>query len=245
MKACDVIVKERKKQLQECMAELLQCLKQAVAREKDLVEKGDVAKESLFHEYVRVTRGGDDAVGDKEAREMIVDLLDKAGAKVTSRKGKKDDSQLSEKMKEKVWEHREKTHEIRRLGKELVGRVRSLRYFNVVRDFQKQSDTPPDVSCPRCERENLPVEEISVLSSCGHTGCTACVKQWAAKEECVYAKSGACKSAARDYNIIAVKDLGVDDKEREGKGRHYGMKLEKIVHMIKYVAISSSILRST
>ncbi|KAF9497116.1 hypothetical protein BDN71DRAFT_1445134 [Pleurotus eryngii] len=233
MKACDVIVEERKKQLQECMAELLQCLEQAVAREKELVEKGDVAKESLFREYVRVTRGGDDAVGDKEARGMIVNLLDKAGAKVTSRKGKKDDSQLSEKMKEKVWEHREKTHEIRRLGKELVGRVRSLRYFNVVRDFQKQSDTPPDVSCPRCKRENLPAEEISVLSSCGHTGCTACVKQWAAKEECVYAKSGACKSAARDYNIIAVKDLGVDDKEREGKGRHYGMKLEKIVHMIK------------
>ncbi|KAF8159484.1 hypothetical protein B0H34DRAFT_655502 [Crassisporium funariophilum] len=228
MKACDVIVRERQKQLDECKAELLASIKEAVKREKNL---GNTGQESMFIEYVRVSRT--EGVDDQEATDMVIGLLDDAGVGTPKTKGKSQDIQLSEKMKAQVWEHREKTHEIRRITKELVGRVRSLRYFTVVRDLQKQTDKPMAVSCPGCDRKNIPISELAVLSSCGHMGCLPCVRSCAEKEECIYAASGACKSAARVLNVVKADTLGVDDEARDGKGRHFGMKLEKVVHLIK------------
>jgi len=233
MKACDVIVEERQKQLDECKEELLKCLIAGVKREASI---GRVGEESMFREYVRVSRT--EGVGDKDATEIVVDLLDKAGATashksaVNGKNKTKEDGDLPTKVKDQIWEHREKTHDIRRLTKELVGRVRSLRYFTVVRDLQRQSETPPVISCPSCNRENIPVSDIAVLSSCGHTGCLDCVKTCAEKEECVYAASDACKSAARVLNVVKGDTLGVDES-REGRGKHYGMKLEKVIDLIK------------
>ncbi|KAF8967596.1 hypothetical protein BDZ97DRAFT_1903203 [Flammula alnicola] len=227
MKACDVIVQERQKQLDECKKELLRSIKDGVKREKNL---GNVGQESMFIEYVRITRT--EGIDDKESTDMVVELLDEAGVGVPKTKAKAQDVQLSEKTKALVWEHREKTHEIRRITKELVGRVRSLRYFSVVRDLQKQTDTPLEVSCPGCERKSVPIDEVAVLSSCGHMGCLPCVKRCAEKEECVYAALGQCKSAARVLNVVKADTLGVDDEERHGKGRHFGLKLEKVVHLI-------------
>jgi hypothetical protein len=232
MKACDVIVRERQKQLDECKAELLKAIEDGVKREKHL---GNVGQESMFIEYVRVCRT--EGVDDKQSTDMVIDLLEEAGVGAPKTKTKSQDLQLSEKTKALIWEHREKTHEIRRLTKELVGRVRSLRYFSVVRDLQKQTDTPLQMSCPACGREDIPIPEVAVLSSCGHMGCLTCVRSCAEKEECVYASVGQCKSAARVLNVVKADTLGVDDEERHGKGRHFGMKLEKVVDLIKYVLI--------
>jgi hypothetical protein len=226
MKACDVIVQERQKQLDDCRAELLRCIVAGVKREKNIGQTGD---ESMFQEYVRVSRT--EGVGDKDASEVVVALLDEAKVAAPS----KSTTGGKGKGKDLVWEHREKTHEIRRLTKELVGRVRSLRYFTVVRDLQKQSAAPPKVSCPSCEREEVPIDEVAVLSSCGHMGCLECVKASAEKEECVYAASGACNFAARVLNVVKGDTLGVDDEVRDGSGKHFGMKLEKVVDLIKYV----------
>jgi SNF2 family DNA or RNA helicase len=135
--------------------------------------------------------------------------------------------------KQTIWEHREQTHIIRKLTKELVGRVRSLRYFTIVRDLQKQRSEPPVVSCPECGRDKIPLEEIAILSSCGHAGCYNDVKSAAESETCVYARSGRCKAAARVLNIVKGDTLGVDDYEREGKGKHYGMKLERVIDLIR------------
>ncbi|KDR80696.1 hypothetical protein GALMADRAFT_241095 [Galerina marginata CBS 339.88] len=228
MKACDVIVHERQKQLDQCRTELLKAIKDAVKREKNL---GNVGQESMFVEYVRVSRT--EGVDDQQSTDMVVELLDEAGAGVPKAKAKSQDVQLTEKTKALVWEHREKTHEMRRITKELVGRVRSLRYFTVVRDLQRQTNKPLEVSCPSCKRDKLPIAEVAVLSSCGHTGCLPCVRSCAEKEECVYAALGQCKSAARVLNVVKAETLGVDDKERHGKGRHFGMKLEKVVELIK------------
>jgi hypothetical protein len=236
MKACDVIVEERQRQLDECKDELLQSLLEGVKRESKI--GGRTGEESMFQEYVRVSTF--EGVGDKEASAMVVSLLDEAKVTRPSKlapngKGKSKDEDIPTKIKDLAWEHREKTHEIRRLTKELVGRVRSLRYFTVVRDLQKQRDSPPMVPCPVCERDEIPVEEVAVLSSCGHMGCLKCVKECAVKEECVYAASGSCKSAARLLNVVEATSLGVDDEDREGRGKHFGMKLEKVIHLIKFV----------
>ncbi|KAJ3514723.1 hypothetical protein NLJ89_g2214 [Agrocybe chaxingu] len=228
MKACDVIVRERQKQLDACKAQLLKAIKEGVKREKAL---GNVGQESMFIEYVRVSRT--EGVDDQESTDMVIALLDEAGAGMPKAKTKAQDVHLSEKTKAAVWDHREKTHEIRRITKELVGRVRSLRYFSVVRDLQKQTATPLQVSCPGCKREKIPINEVAVLSSCGHTGCLNCVRTCAEKEECVYAVLGQCKSAARVLNVVKGDTLGVDDEARKGKDRHFGMKLEKVVDLIK------------
>ena len=63
--------------------------------------------------------------------------------------------------KETIWEHREQTHTIRSLTKELFGRVRSLPYFTIVRDLQKQRNKSPVVSFPECGRERVPLESPS------------------------------------------------------------------------------------
>lgn len=232
MKACDVIVKERQKQLDDCLAELLAGIKQGVKREDDLEKRlkgrGD---QSLFHEWIQVCRAGE--IDDQEASELVVDLIDNQAKVQKFKTKKKDDVLLSEKDKQLIWEHREKTHELRRLTKEVVGRVRSLRYFSIVRDLQKQTETPPSIACPGCGQQDVPLEEAAVLSSCGHTGCLACVKSCAEQELCVYAASGACKSAARVLNIVMAVTLGVDDMERDGRGKHFGTKLEQVVHLIK------------
>ncbi|KAF9038468.1 hypothetical protein BJ165DRAFT_1352302 [Panaeolus papilionaceus] len=228
LKACDIIVRERKKQLDDCKAELLKALQAGVQREKNL---GNTGQESMFVEYLRISQT--EGFDDKEATEMVCDLVLEAGANVPRSKLKPQDVHLSEKTKALVWEHREKTHEIRRLTKELVGRVRSLRYFEVVRKLQKQQVASVKEDCPACGRKNLPIEDVAVLSSCGHVGCLTCVTSCAEKEECVYAQSGACKSAARVLNVVKGDTLGVDDETRDGKGRHFGMKLEKVVNLIK------------
>jgi hypothetical protein len=205
---------------------------------------GKLGNESMFEEYVRVSRL--EGVGDTEATEIVENLLDDAGvagpsksvAKKTNdvKKGKgKDDSHIPQKTKDLIWDLREKTHDLRRITKELVGRVRSLRYFTVVRDLQKHLVSSFEVSCPGCKRSDIPIEEVAVLSSCGHTGCMTCVKACAENEECVYAASGSCKAAARVLNVIQGDTLGVDDAARSASGRHFGMKLEMVINKIKYV----------
>jgi hypothetical protein len=69
-------------------------------------------------------------------------------------------------------------------------------------------------------------------------GCYECVKACADKEECVYAGSKVCKSAARVLNIVKAETLGIDDEAREGRGKHFGLKLEKAVDLIKPVYFS-------
>jgi hypothetical protein len=235
MKACEVIVQERKTQLEDCQRELLKKLKEALEKEKEIGKRlDDEPKESMFREYIRVSRT--EGHGDEDGTKLVEELLE------TARVGEHRPSNNGRKMKDSerkqtIWEHREQTHVIRRLTKELVGRVRSLRYFTIVRDLQKQRSEPPVVSCPgECGREQVPPEEVAVLSSCGHAGCYNDIKSAAESENCVYARSGKCKAAARVLNIVKGDTLGVDDYERDGKGKHFGMKLEKVIHLIKYVA---------
>lgn len=250
MQACEVIVKERTKQLASCEDELSKALKQATKKEKEIGKTGD---ESLFVEYVRVSYF--EGVGDVDAGTKVRGLLDQADApkplannmsKLNDGRPKpktKEEIKLDNKKRDAIWEHREHTHVIRRLTKELVGRVRSLRYFTVVRDLQSlqnadvaPEDTITEIACPRCKRENLPVSDVAVLSSCGHVGCYDCVKECAEKEECIFAESSdkrdACNAAARVLNIVRGQTLGADDA-RDGKGKHFGKKLEEVMALIK------------
>lgn len=132
---------------------------------------------------------------------------------------------------EKLQLLRDSTHNVKRLQKEMVGRVRSLRYFKLVRDLQQDilSKAQSQVTCSSCKRTNIPADEIAVLSSCGHMGCYTCLLSSAQKEECI---SPGCQAAARILNVVKGDTLGIED-ERDGIGRHYGIKLEKVIKLIK------------
>lgn len=233
MKACEVIVNERTRQLDECKAELKKKLKAAIKQTKVV---GPRPEETTFQEYVRVSHT--EGVGDEEASQVVVKILedvDLHAPKAKSGAGKgKTDEKLTEKKKKEIWELREQTHELRRLTKELTGRVRSLRYFSIVRDLQKQRDTPPVVACVGCGRAEVPMDEVAVLSSCGHAGCLQCITAAADREECVHAASGSCRAAARRLNIVRGSTLGVDDVARDGQGKHFGRKIEQVIDLIEY-----------
>jgi hypothetical protein len=254
MKACEIIVKDRKAQLDECRVDLLKNVLEALDMQKRIGKTGD---ESLFQEWLRVTRT--EGVGDKDATQAVLEVLGEAGldvpvplktatntiptdkptpaekqAKPLKGKAKGKGKEKSQDITDLIWEHREHAHDLRKLTKELVGRVRSLRYFTVVRDLQKQEQHEiPPVNCPECGRRELPIAEIGVLSSCGHMGCLPCVIASAEKEECVYHAKGECMAAARVLNIVKAETLGVDDAVRDGNGKHFGRKLEMVVELIK------------
>ncbi|KAI0766086.1 hypothetical protein BC629DRAFT_1540090 [Irpex lacteus] len=229
MKACEIIVAEREAQMDDCKAEYIRLVKKAVIQEKEI---GKIAiDESLFQEHARVLRANQTTDGDAESTKLLVKLLDDAKVPVLNvpPKAKGAPPVLTEKQKAKIWEHRELTHEIRRVAKELVGRMRSLRYFRAVRDLQKPEEERPSVSCPRCGKEALPLEDISISSTCGHMGCNDCVKEAATGEHCIYTT---CRCNVKLLNIIKASSLGVDDV-RDGKRKHYGKKLEEVINLIK------------
>ncbi|KAF8216612.1 hypothetical protein K438DRAFT_1658017 [Mycena galopus ATCC 62051] len=227
MKACDVIVRERQNQLDDCKVELVKAVKAGVKRE---IALGNVPDETIFSIWVRTSE--ETGVDDADASEMIRAMLKEADVDSISKKKSRKSVELTTKVKDAIWEHREATHEIRRLSKELVGRVRSLRFFTAVRDLQKEREVPMDVACVACGRQSIPIDEVSVLSSCGHMGCSECVRNCADKEECVHRESGNCISAARALNIVKADTLGVDDEARDGRGKHYGKKLEQVMELI-------------
>lgn len=239
MSACEVIVKERKGQLKECEIELCKALEDAVRLEKGLDKV--LAQESHFPEYVRTSR--DDAVGDSDAKARVLALFEEAGIDVSKPlktitnqqklKGKGKEEKHSSSAEDRKWELREKTHDLRRLTKELTGRVRSLRYFTLVRDIQKSQGSWTLDKCPNCDKTSLSAEQVAVLSSCGHAGCEGCVYAAADKEECICRADG-CQASARRIYVIKGDTLGIDD-QRDGHGKHFGKKLETMIDLIQSV----------
>ncbi|TRM57945.1 hypothetical protein BD626DRAFT_513398 [Schizophyllum amplum] len=236
--ACDAIVQERERQRDLNVEELRQAVKVRANEERQIWKAIPQAPESLFHEWVRVMHT--EGVEDKEATMIIRDILTDLDVGTRPRPAKDTGDKLPEKDKERIWEHREATHEVRKLVKELVGRLRALRFFTLVRDFQQEREEPMLISCRACGRKDVPKEEAALFSSCGHVGCYECLKQCAANEACVEAKDG-CRAIARKINIVQAKVLGVDTA-RDGKGRHYGRKLEDVIKLIKSLAEKERVL---
>ena len=252
-KQCDVIVSERTKQLKECKEELKVVLREARGLQSRIEkEKGQSAEEEgYFERWERVTKTT--GVGDADATIQIREILANVGKvqaspikvstpkKAKSKKSKRvvddddddgDDDEDDHKPKtasDLAWELREKTHRLRKLEKELVGRVRSLRYFEGVRDLQKSKGVLPIKACPVCKKPTESLEDISILSSCGHMACHTCLNEAAWEERCPIED---CRVAAVPTSVIRAITLGEEDIDH-AKGRHFGIKLEEVMKLIK------------
>ncbi|TPX64723.1 hypothetical protein SpCBS45565_g05673 [Spizellomyces sp. 'palustris'] len=131
-------------------------------------------------------------------------------------------------LSDKKWELREHTHRLRKVQKELVNRLRSLRYIQAVRDVQTRRQA--EAICPKCQKSfHLPdnYDQVVFLSCCGHLGCHTCVLEEAEKETCV---TPGCQVAARSNFIVTPESLGVD---QDDFGSGHGAKLSAIVSLIK------------
>ena len=128
---------------------------------------------------------------------------------------------------------REHMHLVTALGKELCGRIRSLRYFQWVRKFQHQQTS---MECPSCSSV-LSIDRVGVLSSCGHIGCLDCLHRCAADSNCVAKHcSTSCQARVASTQIVSAVNLGADqDHSQAGK---YGAKLTAVVNKVREIITS-------
>ncbi|EJD41795.1 hypothetical protein AURDEDRAFT_105919 [Auricularia subglabra TFB-10046 SS5] len=199
---------------------------------KKTTAKDEIAENEAAEDEAAEDEAAEDEAAEDEAAEDEASEDETVKGKTASKTNKKAKKQGSSTQDDLIWELREHTHNMRRVIKELTGRVRSHRYFKAVRDVQGAGDAL-SVECPGCGANNLGPSDVSLLSSCGHMGCRKCVRELADKEECVHFASGKCKDSARASNIVPADTLGMDDSVHQGK--HFGRKLEMIVDHIENV----------
>lgn len=132
------------------------------------------------------------------------------------------------------WALREKSHVLRKLATELVGRTRSLRYFTAVRDVQRSGDGTM-AACQNCGKNSAGGAEMAILSACGHTGCRACLEPLARMGyECPHE---GCRINLETHQVIPASTLG-----REEKSGRYGAKLLHMVALIRSIPKGERIL---
>ncbi|KAJ3042657.1 hypothetical protein HDV00_006936 [Rhizophlyctis rosea] len=204
----------------------------AAAKGKGKKKAKDSDEEDDFEEDSEGTNSGEEEAAEEEIEQEEVEYDDETGEKK-----KKDKKPTRE---DKILEFRELTHVLRRYHKELVGRVRSLRYFAFVRDVQTSRDLRTiQTSCATCKKTTkgagatlLKPEDIAVLSCCGHTGCYQCLKESAEEQLCPVK---GCKAPARVNNVVRAATLGKDDAQKSGR---YGAKLQALVELLKKQVIA-------
>lgn len=144
---------------------------------------------------------------------------------------------------------KDKSHMLKRIEKELVGRVKSLRFFEVVRDVQRLNSTTirledkPRLTfhCPgpNCrhrrsdgERIALDLKDVCVCSTCGHVGCHGCLKEFAKDQRC---PEPGCLSPSILNVIVKSTSLGEEEdiKNEMVAGKHWGTKIEQICQLIQ------------
>ncbi|PLW39290.1 hypothetical protein PCASD_05314 [Puccinia coronata f. sp. avenae] len=179
------------------------------------------------------------SLNDPDVEEVLIHLDPKlAAAKAKAKKKAGEDIDLKDVKKQskdemlaaRKWAARELIHLLRKLNRELVNRLRSKRYFTIVRDVQ-QGHVPTII-----DHEGQS-EPLAILSTCGHSGPLSLVNKCAREQECWQKSSRGCGAPARDTSVIRADSLGHD----EASGR-FGIKLERMCHLIKQLKKEDRVL---
>lgn len=165
--------------------------------------------------------------GDDEATRRMV-LLVKAGLARPKAKVALPPEEKS--FKDKMAWVRDQVHLLRRLQKELTGRVRSLRFFEAVRSVQSGGELPGKAA-------GLPADSLGLLSCCGHAGPLAEMLEAADRQECPHPR---CKAAARPGCVVRVSELGREAKSQAGGA--FGAKLSAVAALITRVPAGERVL---
>jgi len=170
----------------------------------------------------------DDDEDESEGRKRKRSTKKKKSKKKAQPKDDRDDETRLRQMKIAL---RNYMHVVRGMGKELCGRLRSLRYIEWIQRFQ---DTEQKFHCSKCKTENLPVQRFGVLSCCGHVGCLDCLRKEAANGKCI--EDPKCKARVSPPHVVSSTDLGLDNEDSSG-GR-YGRKLTAIIEKVQEIIAS-------
>ena len=115
-------------------------------------------------------------------------------------------------------------HLLRRLQKEVTGRVRSLRFFENVRKLQREGGAASMGDATSTQRS---LGKLALLSCCGHVGEADKVQRAASEQLCF--EHPHCKAAARPSCVIPVGQLGME----EPGGGAVGVKLAAVLGLVK------------
>ncbi|GAA5867419.1 hypothetical protein JCM3774_002898 [Rhodotorula dairenensis] len=236
---CDFIHRLREQQLADCKKELKYKILAAAwmhryAKKKDYYASTNAPPEHMREWIQRILSG--DGAGDASADRFLRGVLEECGCSVDAdnravvRKPVNEEDQhrpedvadflpkLAKGETEHDWKLgrmtmiRDATVGLNRLIKELVGRIRSARYFRTVREILRKDGDEPE-------------GELAVLSCCGHFGPVALVKEAVRRGKCI---DETCGAHVFPENVLTGEALGTDRSSG-----HYGYKLETLVTMIK------------
>ena len=247
--ACEHISGARSTQLVGCEKDLYRVINGAVALHLYIKRKGHFGKSDddrqHFKEWVDFSFDRSKHQGDAEAAQRLVSVLEQCGFKdgtfpTETADGKAPKIEKGAKVEDVKWQLREQSHLLRRLSKELRARVRSLRFFEVVRKLQKNGEEAVRVlNSSTCghKPDTNPNGEMAVSSCCGHVACLACMTEAANAQRCV--KGAECSAAVRHTNIVKVKSLGIEGELSSGR---FGAKLQKLVDLIHSIPRDQRIL---
>jgi SNF2 family DNA or RNA helicase len=146
----------------------------------------------------------------------------------SAKKKKKKTAKTAEQIRAMKVALRDHLHLVRSSSQELCGRIRSLRYIEEIRRFQK-NDT--DFRCSKCAKKGLKVDEVGVLSKCGHVGCLECLKTQAAEGKCINENS--CSAIINSAHVVSSADFGLEHEDFSGG--EYGKKLTAVVEKVKEI----------
>jgi hypothetical protein len=138
--ACSEVCKIREEQLEGCEADLTKALQKAYEMRDAILAKDPSFDNDRLKKWQRALKSeGEEGCGDVEAADKLCALIDsiQSGTKSVKKMSAKKTAAATEELNAEKWDLREHVHHLRRLQKELVGRVRSLRYFTAVRDMQQ------------------------------------------------------------------------------------------------------------
>ncbi|PWN54267.1 hypothetical protein IE53DRAFT_258648 [Violaceomyces palustris] len=270
IKACEYIVRERRKQLEDCKEQLERELPNAMEQHLLVLHHFGFRDENrqFFADFVRNAHNA--SWGDNESKRMIKDILAKANCNLAmisreaarryfSEKGKlaavlkrrekeiaaiakdgdEDKKPAKVSDKEKAWTEeyhlRTMVHQLTRLRNELVGRVNALRFFTMIRDCQRAhlEGVKVEVVCPspKCSHGGKPLklEDISISSTCGHSGCRTCILRDAYIGVC---PTEGCAALAKPTSVVNASSLGAED---DGHATKFGTKLAMLCSLLKTI----------
>ena len=249
VEACEHITKARSDQLDACEKDLYEMINLAVGYHTFIRKKGNFGKSDPdaqpFRDFVVASYDVTKHQGDQEAAKRLVAVLEKCGFRNGEFPSDRVDNAQTKiekgaKVEDVKWTLREQTHLLRRLSKELVARVRSLRFFEVVRRLQRngpEAKTTLEASACGHRPSTRPGIEMAVLSCCGHVACHACMLSAVDRQVCVSPEL--CRASVRHTNIVKVSSLGIEGELSSGR---YGAKLQRLVDLIQSIPKSERIL---
>ena len=247
--ACQHIYSARSGQLKACEADLYRSINIAVGYHIHVKRKGHFGKSDLdaqpFRDFVVQSYDTSKHQGDREAAERLVQVLERCGIRDAQFPTERADRKAPEiekgaSVEDVKWTLREQTHLLRRLAKELVARVRSLRFFDVVRKLQLNGKEAKEVlETSGCDHKpsTHPKTEMAILSCCGHVACHECMLLAADNQTCI--RPSECRASVRHTNIVKVSSLGIEGELSSGR---FGAKLQHLVDLIHTIPPKERIL---